>query len=84
MKVVILNFLTLTDMKVVHQIFRETLNFPSSYGNNLDALYDMLTTRHEPVVIEVKLGGDSSWNQLLKMLYDAARENQRIDLRVRE
>ncbi len=84
MKMVILNFLTLTDMNTVHRIFRETLNFPESYGNNLDALYDMLTTRHEPVIIEMKLGGNASWNRLIQMLYDAAKENRRIDLRVRE
>ena len=28
----------------LHRIFRETLSFPDWYGNNLDALHDMLTT----------------------------------------
>ena len=28
----------------LHRIFRETLSFPDWYGNNLDALYDQLTS----------------------------------------
>ena len=27
----------------LHRIFRESLDFPAWYGNNLDALYDCLT-----------------------------------------
>ncbi len=31
----------------LHQVIAEKLNFPSWYGNNLDALYDCLTDLEE-------------------------------------
>lgn len=43
----------LTDKNVVHQILKRKLNLPTYYGENLDALWDCLTTDIElPLTIE--------------------------------
>ena len=34
----------MVDEKSVHDTFSAALNFPSSYGRNLDALYDLLSS----------------------------------------
>ena len=34
----------ITDRKEFHRILADTLSFPDWYGNNLDALYDCLTS----------------------------------------
>ena len=37
----------------MHQYLKEKLEFPDYYGNNLDALYDMLTSLEEGTFIEI-------------------------------
>lgn len=37
----------------LHQLFREALQLEDYYGNNLDALYDVLSTYCEPVEIHI-------------------------------
>lgn len=50
---VVLEGSKLTDRKVLHKILKKELRFPEYYGENLDALWDCLTTDIEmPVVIE--------------------------------
>ena len=39
--------------KELHEILREVLPLPDYYGNNLDALYDVLTEQGEPWDIEI-------------------------------
>ena len=43
----------MTDKKMLHAYLKEQCKFPEYYGNNLDALYDVLTERPEP--LEIKL-----------------------------
>lgn len=43
----------LTDKNVLHQILKQELNLPDYYGENLDALWDCLTTDIKlPITIE--------------------------------
>lgn len=41
------------DRKELHRCLAETLPLPDYYGNNLDALYDVLTEQGEPWDIEI-------------------------------
>ena len=41
------------DRKELHRCLAETLPLPNYYGNNLDALYDVLTEQGEPWDIEI-------------------------------
>ena len=41
------------DKQTLHTYLKEQCKFPEYYGNNLDALYDVLTDRPEP--LEIKL-----------------------------
>ena len=47
MKHVILDCSLMTDDRAVHDIFSRELDFPASYGRNLDALYDLLSASGE-------------------------------------
>lgn len=76
----------LTDRKAVHDTFSEKLNFPSYYGRNLDALYDLLTEISEPLEIciihadqmETMLGAYG--NALIDTLKDAQSENANLTI----
>lgn len=78
----------MTDRGAAHDHLQKQLQFPSHYGKNLDALYDLLTERSEPTEIvvsewaelEVQLGGYAA--ALMDTLYDAARENPALRIRV--
>lgn len=69
------------DRAAVHAQLRARLELPDYYGNNLDALYDILTERAQPTTIvvrgiaemEARLGGYAG--AILKTLRQAAEEN---------
>lgn len=44
----------MTDKITLHSYLKEQCNFPEYYGNNLDALYDVLTDREEPLEIQLE------------------------------
>ena len=44
----------MTDKIMLHAYLKEQCQFPDYYGNNLDALYDVLTDRSEPLEIRVE------------------------------
>lgn len=43
----------LTDWKAFHQVFKETMNFPQYYGNNMDAWIDCMTDIKESLLISI-------------------------------
>ena len=51
---VVLDGRKITDKIVLHKYLKEQCGFPDYYGNNLDALYDVLTDRAEPLEIVVE------------------------------
>lgn len=74
-----------------HQHICQSLNFPSYYGNNLDALFDCLTTYHEPqqlmlliIYPEVILDNLLSYGEkLLDTFVLAGQENHNLIVKVK-
>ena len=69
-----------------HRFLKEALGFPDYYGNNLDALYDLLSVRDEEAELVVMnataMHADllSYGTDFLRTLADAAEANPRISL----
>ena len=62
-------------MEAIHHLLREELQFPDYYGNNLDALFDMLTQVREDVQFRlVNLHGLGRRGPALQMLLQNAAE----------
>ena len=85
LKTVFLNGTEIAEMADVHRVFAEELKFPATYGNNLDALYDLLTEPREAIILlrdqallREALG--ERYDALMQVLRDAAEENPRIIL----
>ena len=84
MKELRLNGAKMTDKKTTHVYLKNELNLPDYYGNNLDALWDCLTTDFSPKYISIcnsdilieNLGayGES----IIRLFKDAAKENDCI------
>ena len=71
----------------VHAHLAEMLDFPSYYGNNLDALLDCLTDISHPVHIALIRMRDEGplarwFDKLALALMIAARENPSIDVEI--
>ena len=68
--------------EAVHDLFARALTLPAWYGRNLDALYDVLTERGEPLRLLVRnreaLGPRAG--ELLRTLAEAAAENPALEL----
>ena len=86
MQSVILDGELLLTREDVHKTLREGLSFPEWYGNNLDALHDVLTDRMEETYIELKnralldehLGDYAVY--LLRVMTDCAEENPHLHI----
>ena len=76
------------DKQILHSYLKEQCGFPEYYGNNLDALYDVLTERVEP--LEIKLEYAEELKEILcgygvafiETLEDAASGNQNVVLEI--
>ena len=77
------------DRASAHDHLQSKLRLPEHYGRNLDALFDMLTERGEATEIvitewtelEINLGGYAA--ALMDTLYDAAKENPLLTIKVK-
>lgn len=88
MKKVVLEGKAFLDKASAHKYLKEQLDFPSYYGNNLDALWDSLSEKRD-LVIEIhearkilKQMGDYGF-RLLDLLSDVDHANPRIELIVK-
>lgn len=54
MKTISIDFSEIKDTTEVHSLLKEKFQFPEWYGENLDALWDMLTWYIEPCVVEFR------------------------------
>lgn len=77
----------ISDRMALHQALATQLDFPAYYGNNLDAMYDVLTSVSEPVEI-VLTEADALWNHLgpysdlfRTVLTDICRDNPAVAFR---
>jgi ribonuclease inhibitor len=80
----------MTDRVTAHQYLKEKLDLPDHYGNNLDALYDILTERSAPMTIRV-LGAKKLELQLgrygtalLNTLWQAAEGMPNLEIEIIE
>jgi len=84
MKRTILEGGSMTSVSAAHQYLQQQLHFPDYYGGNLDALWDLLTSIGEPLVIEIRdlpklheyLGEYA--DVLISVFESAAQENQNV------
>jgi ribonuclease inhibitor len=53
MKAVTLNAKKMTSIEDTHRYLKARLRFPLHYGENLDALWDILTTISEPLSVKL-------------------------------
>ena len=79
--IVELNGLEMTDRQRTHDYLAEKLQFPAYYGKNLDALYDLLTERQDPLEVrfyhslEMKAQLGSYGSALLHTMQEAENDN---------
>ncbi|MBR4434815.1 MAG: barstar family protein [Clostridia bacterium] len=84
MKTVFLDGNRIETAEMMHAEFKAALDFPEWYGNNLDALHDLLTESTEPIgVILVNTDKLSEalgrrWTALLRLLVDLKRSRERF------
>ena len=90
MRRVILNGKRMISKEKTHAYLKRKLDLPDYYGKNLDALWDVLTTIHEPLVIHVIHGdvmlvkmGDYG-RRLLDTLEEAAKESRHVTIVVHD
>lgn len=86
MDTVKLNGRKMTTREETHDYIKEAFDFPEYYGNNLDALWDMLTTICEPTEVLLKNGKAICENlgeygvSLINTLVEAAEKNGDLTL----
>ena len=71
------------DKKALHSFLKEKLGFPDYYGNNLDALYDVLSTCSDEITFEI-CGTSPYGEKLLATLKDVQNENNKIYIKPEE
>ena len=88
METIILDAAAMTDRAAAHAYLAERLNLPEYYGRNLDALFDLLSTREEEARLVVENASALAGNlgpygrALLGALEDAAAENPGLTLEI--
>ena len=76
------------DRNTLHAFLKQGLAFPDYYGNNLDALYDVLTERTEPLEIKVEHAEELKeilcgyGEAFMETLLDAAAENESVKVEI--
>lgn len=78
---VIIDGRKIKDKQTLHAYLKEACKFPDYYGNNLDALYDVLTDREEPLEIILEYAEELKeilcgyGEAFIETLEDASAEN---------
>lgn len=66
----------------LHQELKCRLPLPEWYGNNLDALYDCLTTMEETELVLVNWPKEGYLQRAARAMYDAAEENEKLKITI--
>lgn len=88
MRDIILDGLEMTTKEAAHTYMKTKFEFPMYYGNNLDALWDLLSTYGEPICIhlfnqEALVTSLESYGEaLIKVFEDAAKETENITFKI--
>ncbi len=84
MKIVLLDGNVIKEPADLHERFRQSLDLPEYYGNNLDALYDALSTCFEEIGI-IAVNTDRlrealgvRWDRFLDLLSRITGENENV------
>lgn len=84
---VIIDGRQITDIEAFHQVFCETLVLGDTYGDNLDALFDVLTSLSRPTVIAVRQErrlrrhlGDQQVMVIQRLFQQAAEQNDALEI----
>ncbi|MBE6949561.1 MAG: ribonuclease inhibitor [Ruminococcaceae bacterium] len=77
---VVLDGCMMQDRNSAHDHIKTQLDFPDYYGRNLDALYDLLTERGEPLTILVQNHTKIYTGAVLNTLYDASAHNSALNI----
>lgn len=86
--VVALDGRKMKDKQTIHQYLAQKFRFPDYYGNNLDALYDLLSVYHDDDILHIviiyleemlELSGQYG-QSLMNTFQDVALQNDRIRL----
>lgn len=86
MRKLCINLYETDNRETLHQKFKEAFEFKEDYGNNLDALYDMLTEISKPMQLVLNLDKaflkhDEKYKAaFLRMLKNAAYDNRDLTL----
>lgn len=86
MREILLNGDKMSDKTAAHSYLKRKLSLPEYYGNNLDALWDCLSTDFSPKLIiiknpEILIENLCSYGKLIiKLFQEVAKENKYIDL----
>ncbi len=83
MKKIILDLRNVRTIQGLHAYLAQEFGFPSYYGRNLDALYDMLTEISEDTCVGVFVPEGSSGmtgyvGRVCEVMSDAERENMHL------
>lgn len=84
MNEIILDGGRMTSKSAAHKYIKELMNFPEYYGENLDALWDLLSTYSEAISIYLINEGNLNENLgeygklLMGVFQEAAYENAKI------
>ena len=84
--IVVIDGKNIKDKVTLHAYLKEQCNFPEYYGSNMDALYDVLTERFEPLEIRVEHAEELKeilcgyGEAFIETLQDAAAENKNLTI----
>lgn len=65
------------DRTAAHDYLMEAMGFPTWYGKNLDALFDLLTAFGAPTMIFIECADDAD-EEILRVFSDAMEENEQL------
>lgn len=89
MKYITLNGKEMLTKEDVHPYLKDKLSIKEYYGNNLDALWDVLSTYNKVLQIELLHHDDLLENlgeygqAIVQLFHDATEENPRIEFKIR-
>lgn len=90
MKRIRLNGAKMADREAAHAYLKRKLDLPDYYGNNLDALWDCLSTDFSPKKIilvnkEAMVEGLGSYGEaIITLLLEVSEENESIEVEIED
>lgn len=84
MRTIVLNAGRFTDKEHAHAYLKQRLKLPEYYGNNLDALYDVLSSIGvQTKILVLRADRATDYGQkVIETMQDAANENAKLEVRL--